>query len=73
MIGQNPPVYIMQVYTVLIHTKHCWGMERETESITQATNTLILKSLPENKNCCPHPAQDQNILKKPVTLILIQH
>ena len=21
MIGQNPPVYIMQVYTVLIHTK----------------------------------------------------
>ena len=46
-------------------------MEKETESITQATNTLILKSPPENKNCCPHQAQDQNILKKPVTLAVI--
>ena len=31
----------------------------ETESKTQATNLLILKSLPENKICCRHPAQDQ--------------
>ena len=31
----------------------------ETESKTQATNLLILKSLSENKICCPHPAQDQ--------------
>ena len=65
MIGQNLPVYIMQVYTVLIHTKPLLrngkGFERQlprvTESITQATSTLILKSPLENKNCCPHPAK----------------
>ena len=78
MIGQNPSVYIMQVYTVLIHTKPLLrngkggNLTRETESITQATSKLILKSPPQNKNC-PHRAQDQNILMKPVTLLLIQH
>ena len=33
------------------------NLTRETEGITQATSTLILKSPPENKNYCPHPAK----------------
>ena len=58
----------MLVYTVLIQIlNHCWGMERnlrgnltrETESKTQATDPLILKSPPENKICSPHPPQDK--------------
>ena len=58
----------MLVYTVLIQIlNHCWRMERdlrgsltrETQSKTQATNLLILKSPPENKICSPHPPQDK--------------
>ena len=49
------------------------NLTRGTESKTQATNLLILKSPPENKICCPHPAQDKKKIMKQVTLILIQH
>ena len=37
------------------------NLTRETESKTQATNLLILKSPSENKICSPHPPQDKKI------------
>ena len=67
-LDKNLLVFSTLVYTVLIQIlNHCWGMERdlrgnltrETESKTQATNLLILKSPPENKICSPHPPQDK--------------
>ena len=67
-MDKNLSVFSMLVYTVLIQIlNHCWGMERdlrgsltrETESKTQATNQLILKSPSENKICSPHPPQDE--------------
>ena len=33
------------------------NLTMETESKTQATTPLILKSPPENKICCPHLAR----------------
>ena len=35
------------------------SLTRETESKTQATNQLIMKSPSENKICSPHPPQDE--------------
>ena len=80
MIGQNLPVYIMQVYTVLIHTKpplrNGKGFERQFNKGNGEHNTShqhvdLEKSARKQK--LASPSQDQNILMKPVTLILIQH
>ena len=82
MIGQNNlSVSIMQVYTVLIHTKPLLrngkGFERQLNKGNGEHNTshqhVDLEKSARKQNCCLHPAQDQNILMKPVTLILIQH
>ena len=44
------------------------NLTMETESKTQATTPLIMKSPPENKICCPHTAQDKKKMKQ-LTLI----
>ena len=41
---------------------------RETESKTQPTNLLILKSPPEHKNCCTDPAQETSNVDTDTTL-----
>ena len=81
MTGQNLSVYIMQVYTVLIHTKPLLskgkGLERQFNKGNAQHNTshqhVDLEKSARKQKLLPSPSQDQNILMKPVTLILIQH
>ena len=81
MIGQNLPVYIMQVYTVLIHAKPLLrngkGFERQFNKENGEHNTshqhVDLEKFVRKQKLLSSPSQDQNILMKQVTLILIQH
>lgn len=81
MIGQNLPVYIMQVYTVLIHTKPLLrngkGFERQFNKGNGEHNTshqhVDLEKSARKQKLLSSPSQDQNILMKPVTLIPIPH
>ena len=81
MIGQNLPVYIMQVYTVLIHAKPLLrngkGFERQFNKGNGEHNTshqhVDLEKFARKQKLLSSPSQDQNILMKQVTLILIQH
>lgn len=81
MIGQNLPVYIMQVYTVRINTKPLLrngkGFERQLNKGNGEHNTshqqVDLEKSARNQKLLSSHSQDQNILMTPVTLIPVQH